>query len=56
MGGIYEYVVEMCSGAMINIPSFINIDSSIQKLIGGGGFKDTDNMEIIHKPTFSFPK
>jgi hypothetical protein len=29
-----KYAVEMGSGAMIYIPSFINIDSGIQKLIG----------------------
>jgi hypothetical protein len=30
-----KYVVEMGSVAMIYIPSFIKIDSAIQKLIGG---------------------
>jgi hypothetical protein len=30
-----KYPVEMGSGAMIYIPSFIKIDSSIRKLIGG---------------------
>jgi hypothetical protein len=35
-----KYAVEMGSGVMICIPSFINIGSGIQKLI------DTDNMEI----------
>jgi hypothetical protein len=40
MGGIYaKYVVEMGSGAMIYIPSFMTICSVIQKLIEGG---DTD--------------
>jgi hypothetical protein len=29
-----KYAVEMDSGAMIYIPSFIKIDSAIQKLIG----------------------
>jgi hypothetical protein len=29
------YAIEMGSGAMIYIPSFIKIGSSIQKLIGG---------------------
>jgi hypothetical protein len=29
------YVVQMGSGAMIYIPSFIKIGSGIQKLIGG---------------------
>jgi hypothetical protein len=36
-----EYAVEMGSGAMIYIPSFIKIDSAIQKLMGGGGYTDT---------------
>jgi hypothetical protein len=31
-----NYVVCMSSGAMIYIPNFIKIDSSIQKLIDGG--------------------
>jgi hypothetical protein len=35
MGGMYDYAVEMGSGAMIYIPSFINIGSAIQNLIGG---------------------
>jgi hypothetical protein len=35
MGEIYEYAVEMSSGAMIYIPSFIKIGSGIKKLIGG---------------------
>jgi hypothetical protein len=30
-----KYAVEMRSGAMTYIPSFINIGSGIQKLIGG---------------------
>jgi hypothetical protein len=39
-----KYAVEMGSGAMMYIPSFINIGSRIQKLMGVGGF--TDSMEI----------
>jgi hypothetical protein len=31
MGGIYEYAVEMCSGAMM----YMNISSGIQKLMMG---------------------
>jgi hypothetical protein len=42
MGGFMKYAVEMGSGAMIYIPSFINIGSGVPKLIGG--YKD--NMEI----------
>jgi hypothetical protein len=30
-----KYVVEMSSGAMIHIPSFIKIGRGIQKLAGG---------------------
>jgi hypothetical protein len=30
-----KYAVEMDSGAMIYVPSFIKIDSGVQKLIGG---------------------
>jgi hypothetical protein len=32
-----RYTVEMGSGAMICIPSFVEIGSGIQKLMGGGG-------------------
>jgi hypothetical protein len=32
------YAVEMDSGAMIYIPSFIMIGSGIEKLLWGGGF------------------
>jgi hypothetical protein len=32
-----KYAVDMGSGAMIYIPSFIKIGSDIQKLIGGWG-------------------
>jgi hypothetical protein len=42
MGEIYEVAVELGSGAMIYIPSFIKIGSAIQKLIGG-----------IHRYTYS---
>jgi hypothetical protein len=31
-----KYAVEMGSGAMMHIPSFIKIDSGIQKLMGRG--------------------
>jgi hypothetical protein len=31
-----EYAVEMGSGVMMYIPSFIKIGSGIQKLMGGG--------------------
>jgi hypothetical protein len=35
MGRIYEATIEMDSGVMIYIPSFIKIGSGIQKLIWG---------------------
>jgi hypothetical protein len=39
----------MGSGAMIYIPSFINIPSGIQKLTAGGGIhRHTDSMEIAY--------
>jgi hypothetical protein len=34
IGGILKYAVEMTSGVMIYIPSFIKIVSGIQKLLG----------------------
>jgi hypothetical protein len=36
-----KYVVPMGSGAMIYIPSFIQIGSGIQKSIGGGDRSET---------------
>jgi hypothetical protein len=47
-----KYAVEMGSGAMIYIPSFIQIGSPIQKLIGG--YTDTQTAWRYHKPTFIF--
>jgi hypothetical protein len=47
-----KYAVEMGSGAMIYIPSFIKIGSAIQKLIG----VDTQTAWKSHKPTFIFSK
>jgi hypothetical protein len=42
-----KYAVEMGSGAMIYIPSFIKIGSGVQKLIGEGGiYRHTDSIEI----------
>jgi hypothetical protein len=40
-----KYVVEMSSGSMTYIPSFINTGSGIQKLIEGGG-RHTDRKDI----------
>jgi hypothetical protein len=36
MGGVYEVAVEMGSGAVIYIPSFIMSGSGIQMLVWGG--------------------
>jgi hypothetical protein len=41
-----KYAVEMGSGAMMYIPSFIKIGSGIQTLIGGDTHTDTDSMVI----------
>jgi tRNA A58 N-methylase Trm61 len=40
-----KYAVEVGSGVVIYIPSFINIRSGIQYLMEGG-FADTDSIEI----------
>jgi hypothetical protein len=50
MRGIYEVAVEMVSGAMTYIPSFIKIGSGIQKLMGGN--TQTRAGWRLHKPTF----
>jgi hypothetical protein len=42
-----KYAVEMGSGAVIYIPSFIHIGSGIQKLMGGRIHRHKDNMEIV---------
>jgi hypothetical protein len=36
-----KHAIEIGSGAMIYIPSFIKIGSGIQKLMGEGAFTDT---------------
>jgi hypothetical protein len=41
-----NYTVEMGSGVMIYIPSFVKIDSGIQKLMGGRG-KDREHGDRI---------
>jgi hypothetical protein len=40
-----KYAVEMGSGAMIYIPSFINTGSGIQKLIQGKGDTQTHRQQ-----------
>jgi hypothetical protein len=42
-----KYALEMGSGAMIYIPSFIKIGSSIEKLIGGI-HRHTDCIVMAH--------
>jgi hypothetical protein len=42
-----KYAVVVGSGAMIYLPSFINIGSDIQKLLGGI-HRHTDSMEIAY--------
>jgi hypothetical protein len=46
MRGIYELAVELGSCDMIYIPSFVKIGSGIKKLLGGGGYTDTDDKVI----------
>jgi hypothetical protein len=46
MGGFFNYAVEMGSGAVIYVPSFIKIGSGIQKLIGGDTQTHTDSKVI----------
>jgi hypothetical protein len=46
-----KYTVDMGSGGMIYIPISIKIGSGIQKLIGGGGFTDTQTTCRSHEPT-----
>jgi hypothetical protein len=50
--GFMKYAVQMESGAMIHIPSFINTDSGIQKLIGG--YTDIQSAWRSHKPIYLF--
>jgi hypothetical protein len=45
-----KYAIQMGSGAMIYIPSFIKIGSGIQKL----GYTDTQTEWRSHKPTLIF--
>jgi hypothetical protein len=46
MEGIMTYVVEMSSGAMIYISSFIEIGAGILKLMGRGVHRHKYSMEI----------
>jgi hypothetical protein len=49
-----KYAVEMGSGGMTYIPSFINTGSPIDKLVGKGSYTDTQAAWESHKPTFIF--
>jgi hypothetical protein len=49
-----KYAVQMGSCAIIYIPCFIKIYAGIRKLIGGGGFTDTQKAWRSHKPTFIY--
>jgi hypothetical protein len=42
-----KYTVEMGSGAMIYVPSFIKVGSAIQKLIAGDTHTDTQKGDQI---------
>jgi hypothetical protein len=42
-----KYAVEMGSGAMIYIPSLINIALGIQKLMGGGNRQHGDRISLL---------
>jgi hypothetical protein len=53
----------MGSGGMIYIPSFIKIDSGVQRLLGAAGMNTSRHADIqihtarkCHKPTFNFSK
>jgi hypothetical protein len=48
-----KYAVEMGSGAMIYIPSFIKIGSGIEKMVGGG-FIDTQTAWGSHMRTIIY--
>jgi hypothetical protein len=42
-----KYAIEMGSGVMIYIPSFIKIGSNIQKSVGRGGYTDTQTDSML---------
>jgi hypothetical protein len=45
--GFFIYAVEMGSGAVIYIPSFIKIGSGIQRLIGGISRQQGDLISLL---------
>jgi hypothetical protein len=52
--GFMKYVVEMGSGGMLYIPSFLEIGSGIQKLLWGDTHTDTQTTWWSHRFTFIF--
>jgi hypothetical protein len=48
MEGFMKYAIEMGSGAMIYIPSFIKTGSGIQKLIGGIHRQQCDLISLLY--------
>jgi hypothetical protein len=54
MEGFFNYAIEMVSGAMIYVPSFITIGSGVQKLMGGGIQTHARTATWSHKPTLFF--
>jgi hypothetical protein len=53
IGAIMNHIVEMGSGAMTYIPSFIQIGSAIQTLIGEYTYRHTVSKEISCLLSFS---
>jgi hypothetical protein len=51
-----NYHVEIRSGGMIYMTSFIKLGSGIQKLLWKDTHVDTQTAMWSHKPTFIFPK
>jgi hypothetical protein len=47
MGGFLKYAVEIDSGAMIYVPSFIKISSGIQKFTGRGHRQHGDLISLL---------
>jgi hypothetical protein len=51
-----KYAVEIGSGVIIYIASFVKIGSVIQKLGGGGGTHAETDSKVISKASFIFSK
>jgi hypothetical protein len=52
-----KYAVEMGSGGMMYVPSFIKIGSGTQKIIGGiHRYRDTQTAWKYHNPSLIFSK